>query len=229
MATYYVDPLTGKQESTMELFYFQSPFNAVFAGTSGSGKSHLVGEILKHRRQLIRPEINKIYWCYDEWQPLFASLGSSTELAGLLTFIKGLPTDELFSAAEGHTLVISDDMQGESSEKLLNKIFTKKTHHTNTSFIMCVQNLFLPSLKVATRNSQYLFLFKNPRDQLHISVLGTQILGKGKGGFLVDAYKDATVEPHSYLSINLRQEAVDRGRIRAKILPGELQTVYVIP
>lgn len=212
----------------MEPFYFHSPFNAVFAGPTGSGKSHLVGEIIKNHIQLIKPAIRKIYWCYSEWQSLYSELSGDPRLSAILTFVKGLPTDELFSSKQGHTLVISDDLQGESSEKMLNKIFTKKTHHTNTSFILCAQNVFHPSLRTATLNSHYLFLFKNPRDQHQISVLGTQILGKGRGKYLVEAYQDATIKPHSYIAINLRQDADDRGRIRSNVLPTESQSVYVI-
>lgn len=213
----------------MAPFTFNAPFNAVFTGASGSGKTHLVGEILKNHQSLIEPPLNKIYWCYGEWQPLYSSLSSHGKLSKMLTFVQGLPTDELFNVNDGHTLVVSDDLQGESSEKLLNKIFTKKTHHTNTSFILCAQNLFLPILRTATLNSHYLFMFKKPRDQQQIAILGTQILGKGRGKFLVEAYQAATIKPHSYLCINLRQEADDKGRIRSNILPGEEQAVYVVP
>lgn len=128
---------------TMEPFHFRCPFNAVFAGASGSGKTHLIGEILKNHKELMETPVKKIYWCYSEWQPLYTDLSGSSQLRNMLTFVKGLPTEEIFSLQEGHTLVISDDLQGESSEKLLNSIFTKKTHHTNTSFILCAQNIFL--------------------------------------------------------------------------------------
>ena len=43
-------------------------------------------------------------------------------LKGKLNFVRGIPTEEMFTAAEGHTLVISDDLQGESSVDLLNII-----------------------------------------------------------------------------------------------------------
>lgn len=201
----------------MQPFQLKSPFNAVVGGSSGSGKSHFVAKILKFNEELIFPPPERIYWCYSEWQKLYTDLSENVNLQGKLTFIKGTPTDDLFSLAEGHTLVVSDDLAGESSEELLNKIFTKKSHHTNTSIILCVQNIFLKHIRTATLNAHYLFIKKNPRDKNQITVLGSQILGKGKGKALVEAYEDATREPYSYICINLRQDADERGRIRANI------------
>lgn len=205
----------------------KAPFNAVVGGSSGSGKSHFVGKILKHHNEIILPPPKRIYWCYDEWQQLYSDLSSDVNLQGKLTFIKGVPTDDLFSLSEGHTLVVSDDLQGESSMGLLNKICTKKSHHTNTSFILCVQNIFLKNIRTATLNAHYLFIQKNPRDKNQITVLGSQILGKGKGNLLVEAYEDATRDPYSYICINLRQDTDERGRIRTNIFPGEDQYVYM--
>lgn len=108
----------------MEAFQFKLPFNMVFSGASGSGKSHLVVEILKHEGQLIHLQINKIYWCYDEWQQLYSSLAMDPILGKMLTFMREFPTEDLFSLSKDHRLVISDDLKGESSTQLLNKIFT---------------------------------------------------------------------------------------------------------
>lgn len=213
-------------DNTMDLFHMKAPFNCVVAGSSGSGKSHLIAKILRNL-EIIVPQPRKIVWCYDDWQPLYSELSSDANLNRILSFVKGTPTDDLFSLKDGHTLVISDDLQGESSVAFLNKIFTKKSHHTNTSFILCVQNIFLKNIRTATLNAHYLFITKNPRDKNQITVLGSQILGRGKGSFLVDAYEDATKEPYSYISINLRQDADERGRIRGNVFPGEEQTVYV--
>ena len=50
----------------------------------------------------------------------------------------------------------------------------------------------------------------------------------GKGKFIVEAYKDATKEPHGYLPIDLRPETDENYRIRTKIFPDdERQYVYI--
>ena len=45
--------------------------------------------------------------------------------------------------------------------------------------------------------------------------------------FAVDAYKNATQEPYSYLLVDLRPEQNEELRLRANIFPGERHFVYV--
>jgi len=45
--------------------------------------------------------------------------------------------------------------------------------------------------------------------------------------FAVDAYKDATREPYSYLLVDLRPEQDDDLRLRTNIFPGETHYVYI--
>ena len=48
-----------------------------------------------------------------------------------------------------------------------------------------------------------------------------------KSQFAVEAYKDATLEPYSYLLVDLRAEQNEDLRLRANIFPGEKHYVYV--
>lgn len=214
------------QYEMIEPFHMEGPFSAVVSGPSGAGKSYLIADILRHEETLIHPRLTKITWCYDQWQPLYSQLSSDHRFKGKLSFVKGIPQEEMFTSKEGHTLVVSDDLQGESSVELLNKIFTKRSHHTNTSFILCVQNIFLKTLRTATLNAHYIFIFKNPRDTSQIATLSQQMYPKRKGAFLKEAYQDATALPHSYICINLKQNVRERERIRTNIIPGETQWIY---
>ena len=45
--------------------------------------------------------------------------------------------------------------------------------------------------------------------------------------FAVEAFKDATSEPYSYLVLDLRPEQDEDLRLRTQIFPGEKQYVYV--
>ena len=45
--------------------------------------------------------------------------------------------------------------------------------------------------------------------------------------FAVEAYKDATREPYSYLLIDLRAEQDKDLHLRTNIFPGEMHYVYV--
>jgi hypothetical protein len=49
----------------------------------------------------------------------------------------------------------------------------------------------------------------------------------GCGEYLIEAYKDATQKPYTYLLIDLHPQTVDEYRLRAKIFPDKYQVVYV--
>ena len=49
----------------------------------------------------------------------------------------------------------------------------------------------------------------------------------GNGQYLVEAYKDATANPHSYLLIDLHPQTDDKYRLRGNIFPDEFEVVYV--
>jgi hypothetical protein len=57
------------------------------------------------------------------------------------------------------------------------KIFTKASHHMNLSVIFLSQNLFLQGRQTRTisLNSQFIAIFKNPRDRAQFSYLSIQI------------------------------------------------------
>jgi len=89
------------------------------------------------------------------------------------------------------------------------------------------QNLFYGSKQNRTisLNSHYLVLFKNARDATQISHLASQMY-PGKSKFLIDAYRDATSKPFSYLLIDLKPDTEDQVRVRSNIFPGEQTCVY---
>ena len=79
-------------------------------------------------------------------------------------------------------------------------LFTKGWHHRNVSMVFLAQNLF-PKNKFArtmSLNAHYMVLFKNPRDASQFANLARQMYPK-QWQFAVEAYKDATREPYSYL------------------------------
>ena len=104
---------------------------------------------------------------------------------------------------------------------------TRKSHHYQTSVIYLVQSLFskLPSHRTISLNSQYIILFKSPRDSSQISHLAKQIM-PGDTKFVVEAYTDATVEPYSYLLMDFRPQSSQCYRLRSSIFPNKAK-VYV--
>ena len=105
----------------------------------------------------------------------------------------------------------------------------KKSHHSNTSVIYLVQNLFPKNKESRTisLNSQCMVIFKNPGDASQIANLARQMY-PGRGAFVQEAFTDATASPYGYLLIDLKQNTPDDLRLRTSILPDDAhQFVYV--
>jgi hypothetical protein len=81
-------------------------------------------------------------------------------------------------------------------------------------------------MRTLSLNSHYLILFKNPRDHLQIATLARQMY-PGKSQFLVEAFEDATKQPHGYILIDLKPQTEEELRIRSNILPSDKMIVYV--
>jgi len=131
-----------------------------------------------------------------------------------------------FDGSEPALLIIDDLMQ--ETDETVASFFTKGSHHRNVSVVYLAQNLF-PKNKFArtiSLNAHYMVLFKNPRDATQFANLARQMYPH-TSQFAVEAYKDATREPYSYLLIDLRPEQDDDLRLRTNIFPGETHYVYI--
>ena len=166
---------------------------------------------------MIEPPPSLIVYCYGKYQQLFKKYPG-------IEFRQGLPKLEDFDGSQ-LVLLIIDDLMNETNESVAN-MFTKGSHHRNATVVFLVQNLFHKNKHVRTisLNSHYMVLFKNPRDASQFSSLARQMY-PNKSAFAMEAYKDATREPYSYLFVDLRPEQDEELRLRTNIFPGETQYV----
>jgi hypothetical protein len=138
-----------------------------------------------------------------------------------IEFNEGLPSLEEFKDGSKQSLVILDDLMHETNE-IVTKLFTRLSHHTNTSVIYITQNLFHAGkeTRTITLNAQYLILFKNVRDKSQIAHLARQMY-PGNARHMVEAYTDATSEPFTYLFIDLKPNTDEKHRLKACIFPDD--------
>ena len=117
---------------------------------------------------MIDPSPERVTWYYGEWQSAYENLDIPN-----LRLEEGLPTS--FDASK-RNIVVLDDLMAETDERVTN-LFTKKSHHCNTSVIYLVQNLFPKNKESRTisLNSQYIVVFKNPRDVSQMTTLAKQM------------------------------------------------------
>ena len=199
---------------------WKHPFTCVVAGPTSSGKTHFVSRFIQHGAEMVDSPPQKVLWFYGEWQDAYVNL------RGLgIHFIEGLP-DEKVIDPKLRNLVVVDDLLSETDGRVT-RLFTKGSHHRNTSVMFISQNLFDKNKenRTITLNAHYIVLFKSPRDALQVEQLGRQMY-PGQTKFMREAFADATAEPYSYLLVDLKPSTPENMRLRANIFPGELQVVY---
>ena len=118
-------------------------------------------------------------------------------------------------------------MDEATEDKRVSQLFTRG-RHDNLSVVFLTQNLFHKKQRSISLNSDYMVVFKNARDQSQIQHLAKQVTPSNTK-FLMDAYKDATQRPYSYIFLDLTPNADDRYRIRTNILPNEAPQFVYIP
>jgi len=189
------------------------PFTAMVAGLTGFGKTRFVFKLIQNVDVMIEPPPSKIVYCYGEYQQLFRNYPR-------VTFHQGIPNMEDFDGREP-VLLIVDDLIHETDESIAN-LFTKGSRHRNVSVIFLLQNLFHKNkyIRTISLNSHYMVLFKNPRNASQFASLARQMYPK-QSAFVVEAYKDATREPYSYLFVDLRSAQDEDLRLRTNIFPTE--------
>jgi len=180
------------------------------AGPTSCGKTTWLKKVLQHG--LITPAPEKITWCYREWQPLYTEM---VQTIANMTFVEGLQVPEMDGAVR-HVIVLDDLMTDVTKNKEVSNLFTVGSHHRNTSVICLLQNLFYQGKENRTMNlnSQYLVLFKNPRDRLQISCLARQMYPRDTSRFM-DRFEKVTAQPYGCLVVDLKQETPERERLKA--------------
>ena len=121
-------------------------------------------------------------------------------------------------------MVFDDMMMQCTNSELIAQDFTQKWHHQNLSVILILQNLYCQGkvMRNVHLNTEYVVLFRNPRDKSQFGHLARQLEPKHSKA-LVDAYMDTTP-----LLVDLKPHTPDALRYRSNSLQQDLQTVYVI-
>ena len=114
---------------------WQHPFTCIVAGPTGCGKTTFVARLLRNASAMIDPPPERVTWYYGEWQAGYKNLDIPN-----MRMEEGLP-QSLDTDDGKRGLVVLDDLMAETDERVTN-LFTKKSHHSDTSVIYLVQNLF---------------------------------------------------------------------------------------
>ena len=186
----------------------RSPSTVMIAGPSGSGKTHLLIDLIERAETVAVPPPTEIVFCYAVWQKAYE------RLRGKVRFHRGLlgEEDRLPNDGRNRWLII-DDLMREATEKGgSDDLFTRESHHHNITVFFVVQNLFYDKARTVSRNTHYFFLAKNPRYAEQAMTLARQMM-PGETRYFLEAFKDATLKPYSFLLVSARQETPDNLRL----------------
>ena len=138
----------------------QPPFTYIVAEPTGCGKTTFVARLLRNASAMIDPPPERVTLYYGEWQSASENLDVPN-----MRLEEELPKS--FDADGKSGLVVLDDLMAETDGRVTT-LFTKKSQHSDTSVIYLVQYLFPKNKESRTirLNSQYIVVFKNPRDAL---------------------------------------------------------------
>ena len=180
-------------------------FKLFLSGPSGCGKTTLMLDMIKNMNKIAsHPPQNVVYY-FKTWQSKFDTLKNEY---GVTFMEDNEDMIEQLKSLQSPTLVIFDDMINSDNLKHIAQLFTVYGRHLDLSLAFLSQRLFNNNefFRQISQNSDYFCVFKNPRNSMEIRNLAMQITPKTLE--LLDIFRYATVNPYSYLFINLTQEAI---------------------
>lgn len=199
----------------IKMLKWKHPSTCMVTGPSQCGKTELVRKIIASK--IYEHEIKNILWCYSVWQPWFLEHKE-------IKFINGLPTEE-----DASDLIIIDDLMNDLTLNVAH-MFTVGSHHKHYSIILITQNLFprVKAMRDISLNTHYLIMFRNNRDLSQANCFARQAF-PGNSIYFMDAYKKATVEPYTYLLVDIHPRTPEDQRLRQSIFPEKdfLNWVYL--
>ena len=180
-------------------------FKIFLSGPSGCGKTTFISDLITNLDQISVDPPKKVIYFYKEWQTKFTDMEQTLGV----NFIED--NDMIVEQIKDFSvpaLVIFDDMLNSENLKAVAQLFTVFGRHLNLCLAFLTQRLFNNNefFRQISQNSDYIGVFKNPRNSREIRTLASQITPKTLE--LLTIYQKATKDPYSYVLINLTQEGL---------------------
>jgi GTPase SAR1 family protein len=200
-------------------------FKIFLSGPSGCGKTTFISDLITNLDQISVDPPKKVIYFYKEWQTKFTDM----EQTQGVNFIED--NDMIIEQIKDFSvpaLVIFDDMLNSENLKAVAQLFTVFGRHLNLCLAFLTQRLFNNNefFRQISQNSDYIGVFKNPRNSREIRTLASQITPKTLE--LLTIYQKATKDPYSYVLINLTQEGLPQLKYISNVFSkNQVVNVYV--
>ena len=204
---------------------FQTPACFLLLGPSGSGKTHWLLTLLRNHAAYFQKPLGVVYYFYMEDDKTHDKFQAIPGLKDHM--MRGAPQtlEEVKELLSRHSpdevkTLIFDDLYNENID-YIKTLFCVTSSHLNTSIFLLGQSIFKDAtLRILSMNTQYMVVFKNPRDKLTFSTLGSQV-APGRAALVRQAIEHATQKPHGYLLLDFTQSIPDNLRMRSNIFEHE--------
>ncbi len=203
---------------------FMQPSRWIIYGPSGCGKTTFVSNLITNSKKLFGFEFDTILYCSGQGFPHIKDKNILKCNSFTDKYIESLDENDK------NLIIIDDNMHNATNDILISDLFTKKSHHKNITVMILLQNLFPKSkyMRDISISSNYIVLFKNPRENMQVKLLGRQIDGD-KSNFISSCYLDATKnKPFSYLMLDLGQTTPEFMKVRTNVLNEEVPQIFYI-
>ena len=158
-------PLT-REIRKLENYRFTKPVRGIFSGSSQSGKTYLIGEILRYQEKLFGDKfafVKYYYPTYLEESPVDYHLLTDTPIA----YEAGFPVkDDILSMPSNSLLIIDDQADTAVKSDLISQLFKVISGKRHISIILVTQNYFMQGRhsRDIRNSSNYVALFRNCAD-----------------------------------------------------------------
>ena len=203
----------------------QCSFNCLVAGSTGSGKTTLVKNLLRLKYDIFSVVPEKVFLFFNNDQPIYDEMLREGLIDEKIDATLQFPTLDYLTTLVapfkkgGGSLIIFDDIISDITEDFT-KIICNFSHHESASIILMTQNLFYKHkvFRTLSLNMHYMFLTTNERDKQQVANLGRQVCPNNPN-FLVDVYASAASRAYDYLLLDFRVDQNKKVRIRSHIFP----------
>ena len=123
-------PIIPMSQEKCQWFQLIHPFTCMVAGMTCSGKTVWVKLLLQQAQTVIAQPLERIIWCYSQWQPAYTQL---LMMIPTIKFVKGilesLANDSYLDVSIRNLIVIDDQMTEARKDNRIVNLFAKGSHH----------------------------------------------------------------------------------------------------
>lgn len=179
------------------------PNTCVVFGSSNCGKTELiVREILLKQEEVFGFRVEKIYFIYTIYQPIYDVIKEKIPRVQFIKNFKEIPTNNKEPKIAIFDDKILDFQNNPAERKNIFDIFFRLFHHLNIFAIIVLQVIHGHSLRQLVVNAGYRIIFPPRNDCGAMNYLSRSMFPDYSSSFLRDALQDAGKEKFGYLLLD---------------------------